>query len=333
MVNCSSLRKEPCSQEEKCKWEKGKGCRSTRPRTPKAEKKPAVAPVNNVKKNDQPAFEVFKLGNHPVAFFKIDAEKLVPIKEKAKYVNLYIVDNLNYAKLIVTDKKDQLPKWSYHHPKIMAVSTFMKHLNECVKIAEEKKTNVPKGFFISKFVELPMRPLSLLPREKASRHQPEWLQNAPVLPIMRYDGIKLSKILNQGKHIVESILVKREKLRVRDIANFLGYSVSEQCFVFIAKVGSKAPDAPYHGFDLIAAEIKYEAKNKETGKPGWTWLGYRPLMEGIAKTDFSNDAHKLITSQYKKDLFTIFKANKMFMREPDPKDGNKYYFQSTDALW
>lgn len=155
---------------------------------------------------------------------------------------------------------------------------------------------------------------------------------------LTFKGKSVHEIYRQAKHIVKGMMEKMETgkpvkpvekhwwgtkygrerkpdtIKVYEVANFLGYSFEDDCFLFIMKIqtlkratANASTKIASGTYDLVIGEIKYEADKNGTGKPGYNFLGFRPMVDAIPPREDVNIV-EVIEKQYGKDLFVIFKS-------------------------
>jgi hypothetical protein len=162
-----------------------------------------------------------------------------------------------------------------------------------------KKVMMPMGFDV-----LPGSSLSSLPLEPLS---PAFRRT------MTFQGTSVFKIFLQARHIIENSLTKKHKVVVRGVpAQFLAYSHEDECFLFIYKIKSTEPNADKGSYDMIVAEIKYDANKNGDGAPGFSFLGYRDVSVDVPMNEVL-DPVAILTLQYKNDLFLIMHSSPKFM--------------------
>lgn len=302
MVNCSTLKKDICSAEPKCNWVLSKGCRSNQA---KKTAKPAVAPAK--KKTPIVAKEGMPLKGAIIVFTGFRDESLkakiiakgasVPGSVSGSTHMIVAKDIMKASKAIAFAKENNLPLYSIEafaaQYKLKPSAAVKKPAAPAAKkpAAAKKppKGSVPEGFEVAQGVIMPVNPELINPSK------------------LTYKGKSVFSIYRQARHIVENSLTKKHKIYVRKMADFLGYSFEDKCFLYVVKITSQAPDAPKGAYDLVVAEIKYDNER-------WQYLGFRPMDVGVPKEEYV-DSYALLKKQYKDDLFAIFKGETMFAKE------------------
>ena len=292
MVNCSSLRKNVCSVEAKCKWETGRGCRSANTKESINEQMSAKKKesINKPMKNQVIVFSGFR-----------DADLVIEIQLNGGRVT----QNVSGATTIVVAKDITKVTIAVRHAKEKGiklysiddfVSTFdintqtMASVNMAiVQKARVLRTSqeVPEGFVGSSLSSLPVHP------------------NKSEETDLYYEKKEIHYLYQQAQTRVKKALDERYELTVITFANFLGYD-KKRDFLLILQIKSELYNSP-GAYDIIVAFISYNP----TG--GFWFNDYRPLIEGVPKGK-TYDIDNLLNIYYElhEKPFIIFTDHKKF---------------------